>query len=750
MTWIPMRSRRAALAHAADFLRPQAGGHAPAPVPPRPVPTTQRTARLTVLVLAFASIIVPATAPPAPAAESPAYLDQKALDRALDSLRKQGDRVSLQELARTAGDRPVRLVTIAAADGRSAPEAPAVLVVGDPLGTTPLATRAAVDLCRLLLREGDASGGTSEGTGDDTDGDQNAPPTWSADQLTWYVVPALDPDGAARFFATPRREDGRNDRAVDDDMDGSEGEDGPDDLDGDGVIATMLVRHPDGRWLLGEGQPRLPREADHAKGEQGLYVMESEGRDDDGDGRRNEDGPGGVTPGRNFPHAYEHWTEDGGPWAASEPESRALLAFAYDHPGIGLILVLGQTNTLLQVPESDRQAEVGGGKHKLPEWMARRLGIDPEQEFTIDELVQMARDFTGRKELTAEDVMGFLDLGAAVNPNRRDLTWWNGLSEQYQDALKEAGLDGERVDPPGSGRGSVEEWGYYQFGVPSLAVDFWSVPKPEKKKDEAAAAGQGADGGEEPLTPDRIEKMSRDEFLALGEERIAAFLEESGAPPGVTPQMLTRALQGGMLTTARIAKMMRERAEKKESGGADPELEALAAFARAHPGAGAWLDWTEVTLPDGRQALVGGPAPFAPRTPPPAMVDSLLTPQLPLLLKLTGWLPRLRIAEIEVEPRGGDVYQVTAWVANRGRIPYPTFQGKRNRRPGPIVVTLEGGEVLEGRARVTIDQIDALGAQSCRWLVRAPRGTKLTATATAPAAGRATRTLQPEREGGQR
>ena len=64
------------------------------------------------------------------------------------------------------------------------------------------------------------------------------------------------------------------------------------DLNGDGQITTMLVADPEGSWLLTEDEPPLPKQADTAKGEKGLYLKMTEGQDDDGDGHFNEDSAG--------------------------------------------------------------------------------------------------------------------------------------------------------------------------------------------------------------------------------------------------------------------------------------------------------------------------------------------------------------------------------------------------------------------------------------------------------------------------
>ncbi len=662
------------------------------------------------LPLLLALLVAAVWALPGSCRAGGAYSDDETLATALKVMARHDDRATLSTLATSPGKRPVWLLTIAPAVDTGGLETAAVLVVGDPRGVSPLGTEAALELARRLLERGDR-------------------PTDRADSLTWYLVPRLDPDGAARFFAPVRVADGRNDQPRDDDADGLTGEDPADDLDGDGVVRLMLVPDPEGRWLLTDESPRLPREAKPERGEHGRYLKLVEGDDDDGDGEFNEDGAGGVVPGRNFPHGFEHWTTDAGPWAAYAPETRSLLRFACDHPEIALVLTLGETNTLAEVPGGGKKPKAGGDKYKIPGWLAEETGLDPDRKYTLDELVEMGRDFTGNRDLTAEDVLSFLGLGIPTAPHGDDLSWWKALSEHYADRLKEIGLDGGRVDPAPVRGGSLEEWAYYQLGVPSLAIDFWTVPKQERKSE---------DGGQD-LTPDDLEKMTADEIVALGTERIAAMLEAYDAPPSVTPEMVVGALQGGMLTPAKIADMMREQAEKKEAGGVDPDLAALAAFAQAHPeltdGRATWAEWREVTLADGRTALVGGPDPFALRNPPAALLDSLLAKQVPLLLELPDWLPRLGELELRTRELGGGAFELTAVLPDTGRLPYPTAMGKRTRRIPPVVVTLEGGRLLDGRPRRVVPSLPAGGCATVTWVVHGKPGTRLTVTASAPSLG---------------
>lgn len=142
-------------------------------------------------------------------------------------------------------------------------------------------------------------------------------------------VPVGAPDALARASADAARiHTGRNNRPLDDDLDGVEGEDPPDDLDGDGLVLEMLLEDPEGAWSLTE-QPR--RLVPVAPGAGARYSLVPEGRDDDRDGLFNEDGPGGVAYDVHFPAGWQGPAERPGevvvrPLAESVPRALARLA----------------------------------------------------------------------------------------------------------------------------------------------------------------------------------------------------------------------------------------------------------------------------------------------------------------------------------------------------------------------------------------------------------------------------------------
>lgn len=624
------------------------------------------------------------------------YRSPKEINNILRTLAKENRKAArLHQLGRTPGGRDLLLLEI----GREGKTLPGVLVVANMEGNSPPASEAALELSRLLLGE------------------------WKDDLKVsrWYIVPSGNPDGYANYFRRPLREDFLNEKPFNADNDDAVDEDSPEDLNGDGHITTLRQKHPEGKWLPVEGNPALMKKAETAKGEQGIYRLYSEGLDDDGDGKYNEDGPGGTNPGHNFPHNFEHYTPTDGLWAASEIESRTIMRFAFDHPDIALVLTFGRSNSLMTVPESKKKAEVTGAKYKVPERYAERLGIDPDEELPLKEITDMFRDLWGRPQLTEERVLIFLGAGAAVNPDRNDLPYWKEISRQYNDFLKEAGLDDRRLDPPKFSPGCIEEWAYYQYGVPSFSMDFWTVPIVKKEENS----------GDTTLTPKAIEKMTNEEFIQLGEERIGELLEVSGAPAHFNGAKIIEELQSGTMTTRRIAEMLR-RSVKGEEEGEDEEESALYDYNQD-----AYLPWQPFDHPTLGKVEIGGKIPYSNLAPPENEIGDLISKQLPFLREIIKLLPRIAIEKVELERRGSDVWKLDIWITNAGFLPYPSHQGKRCRRPTPAVVNISGTtiDLLEGRARVVLGLLNGSGgSQKASWLIRAFEGAGVVVEVHSPSA----------------
>jgi hypothetical protein len=158
------------------------------------------------------------------------------------------------------------------------------------------------------------------------------------DTHAFYIRPKFNPDGSDLVL--------REDQAlrssvhpVDDDHDGVADDDPAQDLNGDGWITDMRVPDPEGPWYADPADPRLLRRVPDGEAFPSgarRYRTQSEGVDDDGDGRINEDGIGGLDLNRNFPRNWEreHLQPGAGEFPLSEPETYAAVRFIQDHRNI--------------------------------------------------------------------------------------------------------------------------------------------------------------------------------------------------------------------------------------------------------------------------------------------------------------------------------------------------------------------------------------------------------------------------------
>lgn len=162
-----------------------------------------------------------------------------------------------------------------------------------------------------------------------------------------YLRPQNNPDGSNLYLHTAQR-NRSSVRPHDNDRDGLLDEDDEEDLDGDGIIYQIRRKAKEGEegtHTIDERDPqgRLMKRVS----EGGDWFVYSEGVDNDGDGRFNEDGIGGLDLHRNYP---ENWRPDtgldetgrgytqygAGAYPTSEPESRSIVLWMLTHPNISV------------------------------------------------------------------------------------------------------------------------------------------------------------------------------------------------------------------------------------------------------------------------------------------------------------------------------------------------------------------------------------------------------------------------------
>jgi hypothetical protein len=194
-------------------------------------------------------------------------------------------------------------------------------------------------------------------------------------EVSLHIVPRVSPDAIEATLRRPAFSDGRIPRPIDDDRDGDVDEDAPGDIDGDGVITWMRVLDPAGSWVVDSADERLlVKREDEDDGP--FYRRYLEGLDDDGDGLLNEDPPGGVNVLNNFPQGWEMPAVEpnGGPFAASERETVAILEHFVAHPEIACVITLSQGRRLrgrgtvldrAEQADAESRRAAGGGRGEL-------------------------------------------------------------------------------------------------------------------------------------------------------------------------------------------------------------------------------------------------------------------------------------------------------------------------------------------------------------------------------------------------
>ena len=163
-------------------------------------------------------------------------------------------------------------------------------------------------------------------------------------RATFYLCPSVNPDGRDHWFdeANGASSSRSGIAPTDNDRDGLLDEDPTNDLDGDGHVVQMR------KYVPGEGTHRLHPEDERVmefvgrgpeRGPGDWILLGSEGIDDDGDGRTNEDGVGGYDMNRSWPSSWQpgHVQFGAGPYPLYWPETRAVADFLLAHPEVAAV-----------------------------------------------------------------------------------------------------------------------------------------------------------------------------------------------------------------------------------------------------------------------------------------------------------------------------------------------------------------------------------------------------------------------------
>ncbi len=272
-------------------------------------------------------------------------------------------------------------------------------------------------------------------------------------RTTFYILPGLNVDANDSYVRFPNTANNPREpfRPMDDDGDGLFDEDPTEDVDGDGELSTMYVEDPEGEFKFSPDKRRFVRVDDPREEVLRFRRVGSEGFDNDGDGRINEDDLGGPDPNRNFP--YDWNLRNGAPYPMSESETRNVMEFWLAHPNIFGSFHFHNTGRLIMFSAPPA---------------ARGLTLTPEQQRQMQE--QNARRLEEMRKT-----------------NQYAQLFDRIVDRNYQgdmDALTEIVTMGARIlkdyRPTISGLvGQAQAASYYMIGAYAYLIELWGSPTNE-------------------------------------------------------------------------------------------------------------------------------------------------------------------------------------------------------------------------------------------------------------------------------
>ncbi len=654
-----------------------------------------------------------------------------ALQSALRSLDQQHASCRLTSLAKTWQGRDVWLLTLSA-DPETAASRPALLVVAGLDARHAVGVETALRVARSILAD-------------------------HADLLqdtTIYIVPCANPDGFELRGGKVNLGHIGNVRPVDDDRDGAADENGPSDLNGDGVITMMRRIDPplDDRatHMADPAEPRLLKRADASKGERPIYSLYVEGIDADNDGLIGEDGIGGVDLDRNFLHRYPEHAADAGPMPLSEPETLALADFVIASKNIIAAITYGRHDNLINVPDG-RGTDISG---------------------------------RGPRDLDAGDVELYRE-----------------VSKKYKE------LTGQQRAAGSDTAGSFQAWVYAQRGVPSFASTVWGRPdlKEEPRGGGASQNGNAANDAAKPdavsgewtgsVTLQDVGEMPFAITLALkadnsvsgtlnaagqtggklvgtfdpaastanltadfgdGESgRITAKFQgdtmtgtyETGAggmniaftakrPTAAVPASSRASETGARASSSQAAASPTTAAAPRRGGGGgndaskpeDAEGAAWLQYSDTMRDRSGFIEWTPFDHPTLGKVEIGGFVPGFQMNPPAADLDDIGSKQTAFAVDVINRRPRISVQGPEIVKLADGLYEVRFGIANDGSLPTATAMARKARSIFPTVVRISTPveDIVAGNR---INRTWGIGGSGDRaayfWIVRAKPGSEI-------------------------
>jgi hypothetical protein len=482
----------------------------------------------------------------------------------------------------------------------------------------------------------------------------------------------------------------------DGDNDGRMDEDGPDDLNKDGLITMMRVKDENGLFMINEDEPRLMKKADPKKGETGAYTIYWEGIDNDNDGFINEDPLGGVDLNRNFMHEYPYFKDDAGWHMVSEKESKALMAWVIKHRNIAIMLNFGESDNLINPPNSkgilssDRAIDLIGMANDSYSEAAKVGMVSTGGGRRFAGMFRMGGDSQGQQ--SASSGRQRPSRGPETTFSTADLEYFNKASEMYRE------LTGIKTQPPlRMPSGAFFQYGYFQFGVLSFSTPGWGMEVPG----DAAASDRRPSGGERG---------------AVSQTGTSA---REGRPTGSRAAMPSGMPAPGGSAGKGIDQDYISYLDKNEIKG--------------------FVDWQTFMHPELGELEIGGFTPYEINNPPASEIAGLGESHAKFAVWLSGLYADVKIAKTEVINHGGGLFRIKAEIENTGFLPTSLNQGVTSRSVSPTMVQLgvDPETIISGSAKTSFFQaLDGSGKrQEYEWVIKGKQGDKIDLKVVAQKAG---------------
>jgi murein tripeptide amidase MpaA len=603
------------------------------------------------------------------------YHNYDSLTNAVKQLANKNPQITkLTSLGKTLKGRDIWMLQISGTKGLSPLEKQALLICGNLEGDHVIGSEVALGIAEHLV--------TGYG--------QDEKVTKALDARTFYIIPRLNPDGAELFFESPLNEHAGNLKPRDEDYDWLIDEDGPEDLNGDGMITLMRVKDQEGDWIIDEKDPRLMKKKEAGTAVDELYKIYPEGIDNDGDELYNEDGPGGFNINRNFPHNFGYNPKGLEVYPASETETRSVIDFitryvpelkTQPHKNICGVLLFSKFDNLAAgsgiecgtptFPEPP-QAEQPTGMPRMMFFMGRRGGQPTQQQPRPTDPQPKSTD-------------------------SQDTQLFENVSKSYKDIT---GIKNAQSEKPA---GSMLEWAYFQLGVPTFSANLWSLREDQE-------------------TPPA--KMKRE--------------AQTGSPPsGSAPagQMDRQAMMRRLMSGSPAA--------PDQAQSTDTDEKWLKWIDEKNNGEG-FLEWTKSDHKQLGEVEIGGFVPHLRTNPKADQIPELAKSHAEFALFLAAQFAEIVLEEPGVKKLGSDLYELKIKIQNKGKFPYATAMGQRTGHINSIMLRLEFEDnekmqLFGGSKRIDTPSLDAGAEKEFKWIIISPAGKKIDVTVWAQSGGGTTK-----------